>query len=603
MRQTVSGVAAVCLGVVCASGVTRAELASDNALNVSWGDQIVVGRGIARLDTPEHIREALGRWQTMGRVTTVYWRISSWLIQNYHVHRKKGYEWYYEPLREIEARCDPRAEALSVCQALGLKLYAYLTVYDEGCPPTVLYGDNSPFPWQSRFTIEHPEFLVCDRSGEKRHWGVMEYWYPEVRRYKVEQVSRFLDAYGYDGIYICTRSHSPPAATADTYGFNPPVVEEFKRRHGVDILTQEFDIQAWRDLRGEGLTQVLRELRVELRRRGKTLAVGIPRTESTGPPYGNMTLHWRTWVEQDLVDELVLGVRSGNFHYPSQKGRDRERGYLASGDDGFGLQPLLTDVRGKYGPVCQRHGVKLRAIGSKPYALPPLSGHMIGAMAFGNQIVQVLVAPHPSLDLQSAEATVDFWFYAETTDDYPRLLSKYDHTLGEEGRGWEVMIGEQNRIVFRFAYPGVDRHVCSAEPVEANKWTHVACGFAGPDRKAVIYLNGRLSVNGNVTGDLPRIVPVPLRLGCYGGGGRPLDGQLASVRVWDRAATFNAKGAVTTGAGKAPVFRLDFVRRDAAGAKGTVVVPVGVDVAVLGDLSGQLTSGPVTGTWAVRLGR
>jgi len=594
---------AAALSAACAAAPDRVQLVSDNALNVSWGDQIVVGKGVARLDTPEHIRAALAQWQGMGGITTVYWRISSWIIGNYHVHRKKGYEWYYDPLRDIEALCDPRAEALSACRALGMKLYAYFTIYDEGSPTSVLYGDKSPFPWQSRFTIEHPEFLACDRTGRKRHHGVMEYWRPEVRRYKTGQACRFLDAYDYDGVYICTRSHSPPAETADAYGFNDVVVAEFQRRFGVDIRTEKFDVQAWRDLRGEGLTLFLRELRGELQRRGKKLAIGVPRLGIIGPPYGNMTLPWRTWVKEKLIDELVIGVKSGNFHYPSQKGRDRERGYLASGDDRFGMQPLLTDVRETYGELCRTHGVKLRTSGNSPFALPPLSGHMINAMAFGAQAVNVSIAPHPCLDLQSPECTIDFWFYADATADWPRLLSKYDHTLGEQGRGWEIMIGEENRIVFRFAYPGVDRHVRSATPVRAGEWVHVACGFAGKDRKAFIFLNGRPSVEKTVSAELPRVTPVPLRLGCYGSGGRPLNGRLAALRIRSRAVTFDSAGAAAGQGADSVVFGVDFPTDMSADAKLQVIGPGDVQVAAVGDLAGQFVAGPKPGVGALQLNR
>jgi len=55
-------------------------LSLDNALNVSWGDHIVVSKGAARLDSPEHIRESLSMWRDLGGAKAVYWRISSWAI-------------------------------------------------------------------------------------------------------------------------------------------------------------------------------------------------------------------------------------------------------------------------------------------------------------------------------------------------------------------------------------------------------------------------------------------------------------------------------------------------------------------------------------------
>lgn len=574
------------------------RLRTNNALNVSWGDQIVVGEGIAKLDTPAHIAQALERWQAMGHITTVYWRISSWILQNYHDIRRQGFEWYHDPLERIERHCDPRTEALRHAHRLGMRIYGYMTIFDEGCPASVLYGDSKPFPWQSHVTIENPGFLVCDRGGDKRHWGVMEYHYPEVRRYKIGQALAFLDAYDYDGIYICTRSHSPPAETADMYGFNEPVRQAFRKRHGVDILTDEFDVQAWRDLRGEGLTLFFRELRAALNARGKRLAVGVPRMDIIGPPYGNMTLAWRTWVREELIDELVVGVSSGNFHYPSQRGRDRQRGYLASHDEHVGLKPRLQDLRTSYGPLCRAHGVILRRSSSSPVAVPPLDGHMIGAMSFGSHQLALFVTPHQALDLQTPSSTVDLWVNPAETADFPRLLSKYDHTLGDDGRGWEIMLGDNACVVFRVAGPGFDRHVRSRLPAPADTWTHIACGI-DRDTRVFIRINGQDCAAEEVRTDPPRTVPVALRIGCYGGGGRPFKGRLAGIRIWDRDVAFAPAGIPQTNAAQV-LFQLAVPADGLAlpAARG----PDDIDLLMLGDVATGMGPGPNADLNALRFG-
>lgn len=577
-------------------------LSLDNALNVSWGDHIVVSKGAARLDSPEHIRESLSMWRDLGGATTVYWRISSWAIHRYYENRMKGFEWYTKPLREIEARCDPRTEALKSCRDLGLSLYGYLCIFDEGSPTSVLYGDNSPFPWQSHFTVKHPEFLVCDRGGKNRHFGVMEYWYPEVRKYKIGLISDFLDQYDFHGIYICTRSHSRPADHADQYGFNGPVEDEYKRRFGLDIRTQPFDIQRWRDLRGEGLTLFFRELREVLDRRGKRLALGIPRTDIVGPPYGNMTLHWRTWLRERLVDEIVIGVNSGDFHYPSLRGKDRERGYLASGNENFGLRPLVDDIRDVYGPLCERYGVKLRVAGRGAAVIPPLAGGMISSLSFGSHMIRVAVAPDPVLDLRSPAATVDFWVKPDRTEDTPRLVSKYNHSLGADGRGWEVMIGEDDRIVFRFAAEGKDVHVCSGERVQVGVWNHVACGFTAPGEPPFIAVNGTSALEKEAPGFVPRQVPVPLCLGVYAGGGRPLVGAVAGVRIWDRAVQFDKKGNPLGNGEAQPIFELGTIERDGKPVP-HVVVPRGLPLTATGDIAAHIGEGPREGMRALIFSR
>lgn len=111
-------------------------------------------------------------------------------------------------------------------------------------------------------------------------------------------------------MFVCLRSQSRPADDADEFSFNDPARSEFARRTGVDLLTEPFDRQIWRDLRGEFLTTFLSELHTELSRKNVRLAVGVPRSRIVGPPLGNMTLEWPRWIELGLIDELILNQNS-----------------------------------------------------------------------------------------------------------------------------------------------------------------------------------------------------------------------------------------------------------------------------------------------------
>ena len=95
-----------------------------------------------------------------------------------------------------------------------------VTVFDEGCPPEVLYSNSVPFPWQSHFTRENPQYLSCDRSltanARKYHWGVLEYAYPEVRQYMLKVIRAFSDRFDFDGVFLSVRSHSPPGSLSQT---------------------------------------------------------------------------------------------------------------------------------------------------------------------------------------------------------------------------------------------------------------------------------------------------------------------------------------------------------------------------------------------------
>ncbi|MBM3477525.1 MAG: hypothetical protein FJX75_30005, partial [Armatimonadetes bacterium] len=430
-------------------GLASTAPAAENAVNVSWGDHIVVGEGLGKLDTPEKIAGAMDEWQRLTEARTIYWRVSDWYIGEYMECRPGGFPRYFEEVARIRAAFDPLACAVEAAHQRGMRIYAYHTIYDEGSPPEVKYGDSTPFIWQSRFTIEHPEYLACDRAGDKRQWGVLEYAYPEARQYAIGVFTRLVEDHAFDGIYVCTRTHSRPADQADQYGFNEPVAVAYREAYGVDPRTQDFDVQKWRDLRGGFLTQLVRELRAEMNGRGKRVAIAIPRGEIIGPPYGNMTLQWRDWVREKLIDELAIGVSSGNWHYPSMRGKDKERGYLSSQDEDWGLPPRDEAVRTGYAPLCAEHGVSLLIPGGswgpaqrKRLAELGAAGYAFSSLSLDNQPGSVIVASDPRLDFADGKLTVECWLKYPAKPTYGRVISKYDHLIGDPGRGWEVYIDE-----------------------------------------------------------------------------------------------------------------------------------------------------------------
>jgi hypothetical protein len=183
---------------------------------------------------------------------------------------------------------------------------------------------------------------------------VLCYAYPEVRDYMVSKFQWLLNNWDFDGIYICTRTHSPPAEFADQFGYNQPIVDEYRRRYGVDIRSEEFSKPRWWALQGEGVTELLREMRVALGERRIVLA--MPRSDHIGPPYGNMVLDWRTWAQEGLVDALVLGVISGGWHYPDSMDRP---GYVQSQQDDVGMREVDFDLAEWFGPWCAEQGVEV----------------------------------------------------------------------------------------------------------------------------------------------------------------------------------------------------------------------------------------------------
>jgi hypothetical protein len=138
------------------------------------------------------------------------------------------------------------------------------------------------------------------------------------------------------------------------------VVVEYERRYGRNILVQAFDLEQWRALRGEYLTQFLREVGDHLRSKGQKLAVGVQQGDVIGPPFGNMKLDWRRWISERIVDELVVGhITNERARYPHRT--QRATGYLQNQEEGLGLPPIEKALSEEYGPLASRFGVKLFA--------------------------------------------------------------------------------------------------------------------------------------------------------------------------------------------------------------------------------------------------
>jgi hypothetical protein len=256
---------------------------------------------------------------------------------------------------------------IEVAHRLGMKFYAAIVPYN-GRAPIQAYLEHGVVPtqrrypedtlyvigdsYQSKFILEHPEYQLVDRQGKRYHYGVLEWAYPEARRYWRSQIELILDRYAVDGIYMDTRTECMSPDFADQFGFNKPVVDEFRRRYGIDILTEDFDLEKWRALRGEYFTQFLREIAQAVHARGKLLHLGTSRGDYIGHPLGNMRLDWRVWLSEKLVDEFHVDEHGWGWG-------GQGYGYMTDFATGRGLKPYEQAIQEDYGPLCRKSGVKL----------------------------------------------------------------------------------------------------------------------------------------------------------------------------------------------------------------------------------------------------
>jgi HEAT repeat protein len=202
--------------------------------------------------------------------------------------------------------------AVKASHDLGMEVWMAYGLFDHGSAADVGYV-GFPYAAEDHRRAAHPEWAPVNRFGTWRQGGPIEFCYPEARKAVAGYLARYVLDGGYDGIAFLTYAENYSVRYDDEFGFNEPVVAEFKRRHGVDVRRQPFDRDAWSRLRGEYVTAFLRDLHARLAPHKKRVAVCV----DGAAPYratvwggvrtaGNVHLDLETWAKEGLVDEVTV---------------------------------------------------------------------------------------------------------------------------------------------------------------------------------------------------------------------------------------------------------------------------------------------------------
>ena len=234
------------------------------------------------------------------------------------VHRET-----FHKCKAVLDKCDPLEVAVRLAHKHGLKIYPWLTLYDD----YGVLGDR-----QSSLVKNLPELCWSTKDGKEHYLGATSYVYPEVVEYRLKQI-RELNEYGGDGIYLSNRSHSRSeqyhnalrkfvelnperdytdwirenqgfvedgqAGAIGKYGFEPPAVNAFADKFG--RVPEDTDSEWWR-FRGGYFTDFMRNVRAEVQ--GK-LSFGLRYPAgSKFFLYGDNFFDWKTMIKEGLIDEL-----------------------------------------------------------------------------------------------------------------------------------------------------------------------------------------------------------------------------------------------------------------------------------------------------------
>jgi hypothetical protein len=331
-----------------------------NIVSVSWSDHLIFGEGDGRLNTVAALDNRMQKWRKELEANIIHWRCTRDRIKGRY-YQGRGHQHFFKAGKS-EVEWNDFKVVPKMAAKVGMQAYLYVTLFDEGWPllpkkvREVSYHNKmhcQHVSWQSAFSKKNPQYAVIDRTLRNHQCGVLCLGYPEVRKHMIRRYIRLLKAGNFDGLFVCLRSQSKPADFADQYGFNDPIHQDYLKQYGSDIRSEEFDLQLWRDLQGEYLTCFLKELRKSLNNIHMKLSVGVPRGSVLGPPMGNTTMQWPKWVQEGIIDQLVIDQNSSRcpsmWHdlWPMHRGH----GYLQNYLNDRGMKSLKEDILKRYAPV------------------------------------------------------------------------------------------------------------------------------------------------------------------------------------------------------------------------------------------------------------
>lgn len=207
---------------------------------------------------------------------------------------------------------DPLAVAIESAHKNGIKCYAWMTPFDDS-GNVKGYEERGRGIMQSKFSWLNPQYQLLSRNGDDPLWGVYSFGYPEVVEYWLSQINEIL-AYKPDGLFFSDRSHSNMSKRQVEYGFNPPVIERYKKLHGGDPRDPaHYDLKKFSSVQGDFYTDFLRQATKPIRDAGAHLMVKVSwRQEDNRIAHRLGSLdksffQWDRWIEGGIIDELVIG--------------------------------------------------------------------------------------------------------------------------------------------------------------------------------------------------------------------------------------------------------------------------------------------------------
>lgn len=271
------------------------------------------------LDSIDSIALAFETLQQQWQVERIWWRGGQdeiwgeqFVIRPENRQFAKIWDWW----RDLQYRkVGTNRIAVEEAHRRGMKIWLTHGLFDNGSQADAGYV-GFPYAVEDKLRVDHPEWAPLNRWGTWRQGGPLEFAYQEARQAMADYLTKYVVEGKYDGIAFLTYAENFSQRYEDEFGYSDPIVEEFRKKYGVDIRHEEFDRDAWRRMRGRHLTEFLRLLKKQLAAHGKQVAVCVHGKDPEKPMQWNVdggvqtagNFRWSIddWLKGDVVDEIDL---------------------------------------------------------------------------------------------------------------------------------------------------------------------------------------------------------------------------------------------------------------------------------------------------------
>lgn len=252
---------------------------------------------VTRFDymTPHDIEKAAEACKLAGMNTMVF-QVRGNATASY----KSAYEPWSESFHFADPGFDPLATAIQAAHSRGLKLEAWVNVVPA-------WWGTTPPADPHQVWNEHKDWLWYDQNGKlqpfsDKFYASLNPCLPEVRRYLADVMRDLVARYDVDGLHLdYIRFPNEKAEAGADYPRDAKTVKLFRGETG---KTPEQDKAGWNAWRAEQVTNLLREIRRQVRQEKPDVELSA----AVGPePERALEHHFqdvRTWVKEGLVDAL-----------------------------------------------------------------------------------------------------------------------------------------------------------------------------------------------------------------------------------------------------------------------------------------------------------